>query len=105
MAISKTEALRKRITRGSILYTLYRSPSLMMVSTLELSMIPEDPQIGSEIVPQLNYLSDRGYVKVIEPDSPSMNPMRGALVRITDKGQDVVEGTIPDDGIILPNER
>lgn len=106
MAISKQEAARKRITRGAILYALYVSQSApMMVSTLELSMLPENPQIGSEIVPQINYLADRGYIKIIEPDAPTMNPMRGVLVRITDLGQDVVEGTRADEGIVLPDER
>lgn len=106
MAISKQEAMRKRITRGSILHMLYVSQNApMMLSTIELSMIPENPQIGSELVPQVNYLKDRGYIKVIEPDSPTVNPMRGVLVRITDRGQDVVEGTTPDEGIILPDER
>ena len=104
--ISKQEAARKRITRGSILYMLYVSQSApMMVSTIELSMLPENPQIGTELVPQINYLADRGYIKVIDPDNPSVNPMRGVLVRITDRGQDVVEGTAQDSGIILPDER
>ena len=31
-------------------------------------------------------LADRGYIAVIHPEEPGVNPMRGALVRITDKG-------------------
>lgn len=105
MAISKQEAARKRIMRGAILYALYRSQSApMMVSTLELSMLPENPQIGAELVPQINYLADRGYIKVIDPDNPTISPMRGVLVRITDRGQDVIEGTVQDSGIALRDE-
>ena len=107
MAISRQEAARKRITRGAILHLLYVSQSApMMVSTIELSMLPENPQIGSELVPQINYLADRGYIRIVAVgDASSVNPMRGTLVRITDRGQDVIEGTKQDDGIILPDDR
>lgn len=105
MAISKAEAARKRITRGSILHMLYVSQSApMMVSTIELAMLPENPQIGAELLPQMNYLMDRGYIRrTDDSEELTINPMRGMLVRITDKGQDVVEGTTSDEGIILPN--
>lgn len=101
--ISKTEIMRKKITRGAILYALYVSQSApMMVNTLELSMLPENPQITGEMVPTINYLVDRGYICMVkEADNPSINPLRGVLVRITDRGQDVVEGTVEDDGIVF----
>ncbi len=103
MAINKQEAARKRITRGVILYMLYLSQDVpTMVSTIELSMLPEYPQISTELLPQINYLADRGYIKVIEPDNPIVNPMRGVLVRITDKGQDMVDGSVQDGGVCLP---
>lgn len=59
-AISNHEAARKKITRGCILQILYVSQSApMMVSTIELSLLPENPQIGTELIPQINYLMDR----------------------------------------------
>ena len=77
----------------------------MMVSTLELSLLPVNPEISSEIVPCVNFLMDRGYIAVIHPDEPTVNPMRGVLVRITDKGQDVVEGTVRDASVIFADGR
>lgn len=101
--ISKTEVTRRQITRGSILSALWMSQNApMAVQTIELALLPENPQIGSDMVPCINFLADRGYVAIISPEEPSVNPMRSALVRITDKGQDVVEGMIKDDSIILP---
>lgn len=106
MAISNHEAARKKITRGSILQILYVSQSApMMASTIELAMLPENPQISTELVPQINYLVDRGYILITDTGTPTINPGRGMQVRITDRGQDVIEGTIVDPGIVLPNER
>ena len=106
MGISNTEITRKKITRGSVLAALYDSQSApMMVSTLELSLLPMNPEISSEIVPCVNFLMDRGYIAVIHPEEPTVNPMRGVLVRITDKGQDVVEGTVRDASVIFADGR
>lgn len=106
MTISNAEVTRKKITRGSILNMLYISQSApMLVQTVELTLLQENPQISSEMVPCINFLMDRGYITVIQPDEPSINPMRGALVRITDKGQDVVEGTVKDPSIIFADGR
>lgn len=100
--ISHAEITRKKITRGSILNMLYVSQSApMMVQTIELALLPENPQISGEMVPSINFLMDRGYIAVIQNEEPSVNPLRGALVRITDKGQDVVEGTTKDASIIF----
>ena len=106
MGIGNTEVTRKKITRGSVLTVLYNSQCApMMVQTIELALLPENPQINSEMVPCINFLMDRGYVAVIHPDEPTINPMRGVLVRITDKGQDVVEGTTRDASIIFADGR
>lgn len=105
MAISKQEAARKRITRGAILYMLYVSPNApMRLDTIELSMLPDNLQIGCELVPQINYLIDRGYIREAGNEGATMSPQRGRMVRITDRGQDVVEGLTIDPGIILPDE-
>lgn len=101
--MQRSEVTRKMILRGAILNALYISQSApMLISTLELSMLPENPQIGSELVPQLNWLRDMDYIRVVEPENPSVNPMRGALVRITALGQNVIEGNLRDTCVLLP---
>jgi len=100
--ISHAEITRRKITRGSILNMLYVSQTApMMVQTIELALLPENPQISSEMAPNINFLVDRGYIAVIQPDEPGIAPLRGALVRITDRGQDVVEGTTRDASILF----
>ena len=102
MTISNAEVTRKKITRGSVLTMLYNSQTApMLVQTIELALLGENPHINGEIVPCLNFLADRGYILVIRPEEPDINPMRGVLVRITDKGQDVVEGTVNDASILF----
>lgn len=102
MAITNTEVTRRKITRGNILEILHFSQAApMLVQTIELSLLEVNPHIGSDIVPCINFLADRGYIAVIQPDVPSVNPVRDVLVRITDKGQDVVEGTTRDPSIIF----
>ena len=105
MAISKTEVIRKKQTRGAILYLLYISQTApMMLKTIELSMLPENPHIGAELLPQINWLLDRGYITQAKDEEKTEQRRRGdVLVRITDKGQDALEGTKPDYGLIVPD--
>ncbi len=65
-------------------------------------MLPEYPQIGTWFLPQINCLADCGSIKIIEPDTPSIKPMRGVLISIADKGPYVVDGSIRDNGIAMP---
>lgn len=100
--ISNTEVTRKKTTRGAILTTLYNSQAAPMpVNTLELVLMQGNPAISGEMVPAINYLCDRGYIKAVDGGESEINPMRGMLVRITDRGQDVVEGTTKDQGILF----
>ena len=104
--MNNTEVTRRKITRGLILDALYHSQATpMLAQTLELALLPGNPQVSADMTPCLNFLADRGYILVIRPDEPDINPVRGIMVRITDKGQDVIEGTTKDASVILPNGR
>ena len=76
----------------------------MPVTTLELVLMQGNPGIGGEMIPAINYLVDRGYIRVVERGGAEVNPMRGMMVRITDVGQDVIEGTISDAGLLFARE-
>ena len=103
--ISNAEVTRKKSTRGAVLTTLYTSQSAPMpVNTLELVLMQGNPGIGGEMIPAINYLVDRGYIRVVERGGAEVNPMRGMMVRITDVGQDVIEGTISDAGLLFARE-
>jgi len=52
----------------------------------------------------LAYLADKGYVDVEEKPHPVLKRKTLKLYKLTAKGVDLSEGTIQDDGIILPEE-
>lgn len=62
----------------------------------------DDPQAANEIGSHIYYLADKGYVKCYLGDevlSLVQDPPREALVRLTAKGIDLMEGTLDDEGV------
>ena len=52
----------------------------------------------------LAYLADKGYVERKEVPHPVYRRKKLVFYKATAKGIDLLEGTIQDDGIILPEE-
>ena len=52
----------------------------------------------------LQYLVDKGYVEKKEADHPYKRRSKLVFYRLTAKGIDLIEKTISDEGIILPEE-
>jgi len=52
----------------------------------------------------LAYLVDKGYADIEEKPHPVLKRKILRFYRLTAKGIDLLEGTISDDGIILPEE-
>lgn len=60
------------------------------------------PEIAAEIPNQVYYLQSKGYVEIIEvEETPELRPILSAYIQLTAKGQDVIEGTIEDPGIVF----
>ena len=101
--MDKIAITRRRCARGALLTLLFGSPSTaIMARTLEYALMQDDPHISSEIGSHLFYLADKGYVRVYLGDEPCTlvkDLPREALVRLTAKGIDLMEGTIDDDGV------
>ena len=100
-----TEATRRKILRGVVAMALYEAQgSPLLAQTLEYALEQIVPGAESDMAPCVNYLLDRGYVKICQECEPGgARPMPHALLlRITDRGQDLCEGTIRDPGIIFP---
>lgn len=55
-----------------------------------------------QIIESLEYLVDRGYVEEKTIEDPLKRFAKKHLYRITSKGIDVLDGTIKDEGIIVP---
>ena len=100
-----TEATRRKILRGAVVMALYEAKgSPLLAQTLEYALEKVIPSAETDMASCVNYLLDRGYVKICQEREPDgARPMPHALLlRITDKGQDLCEGTIRDPGTIFP---
>ena len=101
--MDKMTIARRKCARGALLTMLFANPgAAVMQRTLEFALLRDDPQISSEIGSHVYYLADKGYVKAYMNDeaiSPVIDPPREALIRLTAKGIDLLEGTIEDDGV------
>ena len=94
---------RRKCARGAVLTLLFGNPrAAVMQRTLEYALMQDDPQAANEIGSHIYYLADKGYVKVYLGDevlSLVQDPPREALVRLTAKGIDLMEGTLDDEGV------
>ena len=67
-----------------------------------ITEVEDNPQAANEIGSHIYYLADKGYVKCYLGDevlSLVQDPPREALVRLTAKGIDLMEGTLDDEGV------
>lgn len=101
--LDKMTIARRKCARGTLLGMLYENQTAALLQrSLEYAMMQDDPHISTEIGSHIYYLADKGYVQVYmggEPLTLDKNPPREALVRLTAKGIDLMEGTIEDDGV------
>ena len=101
--MDKMAIVRRKCARGALLTLLYGNPgAAIMARTLEYALMQDDPHISTEIGTHLFYLMDKGYIKAYigEEQADTMkDPPREALIRLTAKGMDLMEGTIEDEGV------
>lgn len=95
---------RRKETRGEILMVLDQNRGIetpIKVGWIE-SALRTRPELAAEVAAQIPYLKGKGYIEVVEQDeTPELKPVRSAYIRLTPAGQDVVEGTVEDPGIIF----
>ena len=91
--MDKMAIARRKCARGAVLTLLFGNPrAAVMQRTLEYALMQDDPQAAN----------DKGYVKCYLGDevlSLVQDPPREALVRLTAKGIDLMEGTLDDEGV------
>ena len=95
---------KRKETRGEILMVLDQNGAIdrpIIVKWIESAMRAR-PELAAEVPAQIPYLKGKGYIEVVEQDdTPELMPVRSAYIRLTPAGQDVVEGTVEDPGIIF----
>jgi len=95
---------RNKRLRGEILQLLYAvTPSTIQVATLSGTLMDNGYINNPDIAPFIDYLSDRGYVTVID-EVASAKIFKGVFppstfLKLTSKGTDVVEHTVEDPGV------
>jgi predicted transcriptional regulator len=81
--------------RALILTSLYESvKGVLLVSTLKKAF--QANYSTAEVEKQIEYLKEREYIRELNPDEQIYDDI---VIKITDKGQDVVEGTTDDPGV------
>ena len=99
MGMDKMAIARRKCARGAVLTLLFGNPrAAVMQRTLEYALMQDDPQAANEIGSHIYYLADKGYVKVYLGDEV-LSLVQEALVRLTAKGIDLMEGTLDDEGV------
>ena len=99
----KMQVIQNKRVRGHILTLLELThPTPTPCDTVASALLSSGLITNPDIAKQVDYLADKGYVKVYLGDevlSLVQDPPREALVRLTAKGIDLMEGTLDDEGV------
>lgn len=94
------KAKNRKLVRGYILKTLNISyPRPTLVDSLQTSLIGVPFVDCTDIKPYLEYLQDRGYIKISQYVTDI--GLKLDHVKLTSDGVDLLEGTTSDPGVIL----
>lgn len=90
----------KKKIRGYILKGLTMSYcQTASVGSLQSLVLSTQLTESIDIVPYLDYLEDRGYIRIKEKETELGFVMK--FIKLTSKGTDLLEGTISDAGVII----
>lgn len=100
----EAEATKNKEIRGYIIRSLVMgSNNSLMVQTIANALAGSNYiLVQDDIGKHLDYLRDKGYIELSPQKIRSYEAYRrGAVIRLTPKGVDLVEGTIEDAGVLL----
>lgn len=103
MSAFESNSVQRKIIRGAILKLLSDGEPIL-IQTLEIVLRGIGENIERDMLPCVNYLLDRGYVRVWNSEEKDVPPMPDVLLCITANGQDALDGTLKDPGVIIPRE-
>lgn len=92
---------QNKAIRGYIIRSLVKGfQNALLVRQISNALITEGLIISPDISKHLSYLEDSGYIKYTNRKVNSYTAyMKDAVVQLTRKGIDLVEGTIEDAGV------
>lgn len=93
--MDKLKVLELKRLRALILTSLYESArGVLLVGTVKKAFAGS--YSANEIEKQVDYLKERKYIRELNPEESVLDDK---IIKITDDGQDVVEGTKDDPGV------
>lgn len=92
---------QNKAIRGYIIRALVKGfQNSLLVRQLSNTLVAEGLIVSPDISKYLSYLEDRGYIRYIKKKVNSYSAyLEDAVVQLTSKGVDLVEGTIEDAGV------
>jgi len=102
--INEMMVARRKEARGAILMMLDQNRGMQTAIKVGwiVSALGSKPELAAEVPEQIAYLESKGYIKIDQrEDTPELRPIKAAYILLTCNGQDVVEGTTEDPGIIF----
>lgn len=98
---SEQEVHRNKAVRGYILRALAKGyQNSLLVRQITNALVADNLIVTPDISKQLDYLSSGGYIEFTPQKVTAYTAYRNdAVIALTKKGVDLVEGTIDDPGI------
>lgn len=99
--MEKTDVMKNKAIRGYILRCLVKGYNYsLLVRQITSSLVNEGMLISPEIGKYLDYLEDGEYIEFTNGRVNAYNAYKNdAIIKLTKKGVDLVEGTIEDNGV------
>lgn len=99
--ITEQEVGRNKAIRGYIIRALAKgNANALLVRQITNALLADSLIVTPDISKQLAYLEDGGYIEFTNRTANAYNAYRrDAVVQLTKKGVDLVEGTIDDPGV------
>ena len=99
--ITEAEVSRNKAIRGYVLRSLVKGfQNTLLVKQITNSLIADGMIVSPDISKHLDYLRDGDYITFTDKTVTAYNAYRkDAVIKLTKKGVDLVEGTIDDRGV------
>lgn len=101
--LTRNEVEQNKAIRGYIVRSLVKgSQNRLLVRQIANALVDSGLIVSPDVSKHLSYLADGGYIEFLNKRLNAYNVYReDAVIRLTKKGVDLVEGTIEDAGVTV----
>nr|WP_032122810.1 hypothetical protein [Clostridium amazonitimonense] len=92
---------QNKAIRGYIIRSLVKGPqNALLIRQITNSLVADGMIVSPDISKHLDYLKEAGYINFVDKTVNAYNVYRkDAVIKLTKKGVDLVEGTLEDPGV------